>query len=216
MRYLFFDFDGTIADTQEGIINALEYMVEKLDMENLGKDVYRQFIGPSLTYSLKKFYPDFPKERYPEAIKAYQAFYNTKGVYQLKIYPHMKDTLEKLDAAGYKLYVSSVKPESLIKKLIPHLGLENYFSGLYGASDDEMTRTAKTEILKYGMQSAGVDSKQTVMIGDRLTDMKGGIDNGVHTLGVLYGFGDRQELEESGAQEIAKEVVDIPETIKKF
>lgn len=216
MKNLFFDFDGTIANTQEGIVNALEYMMQTLDMENLGEATYQKFIGPSLPDSLNRYYPDFPKERYPEAIKAYQAFYNTKGVYQLEIYPDMIDTLGKLQADGYKLFVSSVKPESLIKILVPHLHLESYFSGLYGASDDETTRNTKQAILKYGMDDANAKANETVMIGDRMTDMQGGVANNVHTLGVTYGFGDHQELANSGAEFIVENVTDIPNGIKEF
>lgn len=216
MKNLFFDFDGTIANTQEGIINAIEYMVKELNMDNLGEDVYKKFIGPSLPDSLSRFYPDFPKERQPEAVKTYQAYYNTKGVYQLKIYPEMKETLAALKEAGYNLYVSSVKPEKLVKILVPHLHLEEYFSGLYGASDDETTLSTKKAILRYGLDDANVSAKDTIMIGDRMTDMIGGVENNVHTLGVTYGFGDRKELTDSGAEHIVDSVPDIIKGVQHF
>ncbi|AYE37475.1 HAD family hydrolase [Companilactobacillus zhachilii] len=216
MKNLFFDFDGTIANTQEGIVNALEYMANDLKIANLGVQTYQKFIGPAITDSIQKYYPDFPKSRYPEAIKSYQSFYNSKGVYQLKLYDKMPETLAKLQADGYKLYVSSVKPESLVKILIPHLDLDKYFSGIYGASDDETTRNTKKAILRYGMDNAGVSASDSVMIGDRMTDMEGGVANGVHTLGVTYGFGDYQELSHSGAEHIVEHVTDIPEGVKQF
>jgi len=216
MKYLFFDFDGTIANTEVGIINALEHMAETVHLDNLGTDTYRKFIGPTISYSLEKYYPNLPKEKYPETIKAYQNFYNTKGIYQLEIYPHMKDILTQLQNDGYKLYVSSVKPESLIKILIPHLGLESYFSGLYGASDDESTTNSKAAILRNGLTDANANPKESIMIGDRLTDMEGGLKNHVHTLGITYGFGDHKELQDSGAELIVKHVQDIPAGVKKF
>lgn len=216
MKNLFFDFDGTIANTQEGIVNALEYMAKELNMKNLGVETYQKFIGPAITESIQKYYPDFPQARYPEAIKSYQSFYNTKGVYQLKLYDNMEETLAKLQSAGYKLYVSSVKPESLVKILVPHLGLDKYFSGIYGASDNETTRNTKKAILRYGMDDAGVSATESVMIGDRMTDMEGGVQNDVHTLGVAYGFGDYEELANSGAEHIVEHVSDIPTGVKKF
>jgi Predicted phosphatases len=153
---------------------------------------------------------------YQTAVKTYQSFYNTKGVYQLEIYPEMKETLAQLKKAGYKLYVSSVKPESLIKLLVPHLNLDDYFSGLYGASDDETTRNTKKAILAYGMKDAQASSANSLMIGDRMTDMEGGAQNGVHTLGVTYGFGDHQELADSGADYIVDSVTNIPDGVKYF
>jgi len=216
MKNLFFDFDGTIANTQEGVINALNYMAKELKMKNLGEDIYTKFIGPSLPDGLARYYPDFPKSRYQEAIKTYQAFYNTKGIYQLKLYDQMEETLAKLQSDGYKLYVSTVKPESLVKILVPHLGLDQYFSGVYGASDDETTRNTKKAILRYGMDDAGVSAADTLMIGDRMTDMEGGLENHTHTLGVLYGFGDKKELADSGAEHIVEHVTDIPAGVEQF
>jgi len=216
MKNLFFDFDGTIANTQEGVINALNYMAKELKMKNLGEDIYTKFIGPSLPDGLARYYPDFPKSRYQEAIKTYQAFYNTKGIYQLKLYDQMEETLAKLQSDGYKLYVSTVKPESLVKILVPHLGLDQYFSGVYGASDDETTRNTKKAILRYGMDDAGVFAADTLMIGYRMTDMEGGLENHTHTLGVLYGFGDKKELADSGAEHIVEHVTDIPAGVEQF
>lgn len=216
MKYLFFDFDGTIANTEEGILKALKFMANKLDMRILPDSTYRKFIGPTLTYSLKKYYPEFPSERYNEAIKVYQSYYNTTGAFQLSIYPQMKKTLKLLSDDRYKLFISSVKPESLIKQLIPRLELEPYFSGYYGASEDEITRTKKADILKYGLEKSNAISQESVMIGDRLTDMEGGLANKVHTLGVTYGFGDKQELIDSGAEYIVDKVTDIPSGINQF
>jgi len=216
MKNLFFDFDGTIANTQEGVVNALYYMADEMHMENLGESTYQKFIVPAIVDSIARFYPDFPKSRYNEAIKSYQSFYNTKGVYQLKLYDNMEVTLAKLQSDGYKLYVSTVKPESLVKILIPHLGLEKYFSGIYGATDDETTRNTKQAILRYGLDDANVSASDSIMIGDRMTDMEGGKANNVHTLGVTYGFGDRQELVNSGAEHIVNHVVEIPAGVREF
>ena len=216
MKNLFFDFDGTIANTQEGIVNALEYMVNDLQMEHLGVDTYKKFIGPSLVDSLEKFYPDFPKTRYQEAVKSFQSYYNTKGVYQLELYPGMKDMLQQLKDAGYTLYISSVKTESMLKILIPHLGLDDYFEGFYGQSEDGLTRNTKPAILKYGLDESKSAADDSIMIGDRMTDMQGGVQNDVHTLGITYGFGDHQELKESGAELIVDHVDDIPDAVKKF
>lgn len=216
MKNLFFDFDGTIANTQEGVINALKYMANELSMKDLGEDTYKKFIGPALPDSLEKYYPDFSKNDYPKAIKTYQSYYNDKGIYQLELYPNMKKILSKLKDSGYNLYVSSVKPESLIKILIPHLELSDYFSGLYGASDDEITRNSKQAILKYGLDLSNAKPQDSLMIGDRMTDMQGGIANNVHTLGITYGFGDHDELSESGAEFIVDSVNEIPNGIKQF
>lgn len=216
MKNLFFDFDGTIANTQEGIVNALEFMVDDLKMEHLGVDTYKKFIGPALVDSLEKFYPDFPKSRYPEAVKSFQSFYNTKGVYQLELYPGITDMLQQLKNEGYNLFVSSVKTESMLHLLVPRFKLDDYFQGFYGQTDDGFSRNTKKAILKFGLDDSNSKPEDSVMIGDRMTDMEGGIQNNVHTLGITYGFGDHQELQESGAELIVEHVSDIPDAVKKF
>lgn len=216
MKNIFFDFDGTIANSQEGTIKALESMAETLGLTKLDTETYKKFIGPALTDSLAKFYPDFPASRYPEAIKVYQAYYNTKGLHQLVLYPQITDILSALKDDGYNLYISSTKPETLIKDLVDYLKLTPYFDGLFGASDDQKTRINKPEILKYGMEIIHADPEQTVIIGDRATDVQGGIANHVHTIGVTYGFGDYHELDQAGAESILEDPTEIPSEIRAF
>lgn len=104
----------------------------------------------------------------------------------------------------------------MLKILIPHLGLDDYFEGFYGQSEDGLTRNTKPAILKYGLDESKSAADDSIMIGDRMTDMQGGVQNDVHTLGITYGFGDHQELKESGAELIVDHVDDIPGAVKKF
>ncbi len=216
MKNIFFDFDGTIADTQVGTIKALEYMAKILELPDLGQATYQKFIGPALTDSLAKFYPNLAESSYPKAIAAYQEYYNTKGLHQLNLYPQIADVLMALKDEGYKLYISSTKPESLIKELVSYLKLDAYFSGLYGASDDQVTRINKTDILKYGLSDINADLDQSVIIGDRATDIQGGIANRIHTLGITYGFGDYKELAQADAEVILEDPTEIPSEIRAF
>ncbi|MDR4933160.1 HAD hydrolase-like protein [Companilactobacillus paralimentarius] len=214
MKYIFFDFDGTIADTKVGTIKALQYMAQKLNITDLGADTYQKFIGPAITESFGKYYPKLPKERYSEAIAAYDEYYKNEGLYQLTLYPQIEDVLSALKDDGYRLYISSAKTESLIKKLIAYLKLNQYFTGLYGASEDEVTRSSKADILKYALENANANADESVIIGDRSTDIQGGIANNVHTLGITYGFGDYAELRDAGAESILEDPTEIPSEIR--
>lgn len=216
MKYIFFDFDGTIANTKLGTVKALAYMAQTLKLDDLGPDTYQKFIGPAITESLGKFYPDLPKSRYQEAIDAYDAYYKTEGLYQLTLYPQIEDVLAALKDDGYQLYISSAKVESLIKKLITHLNLDDYFTGLYGASEDEITRSSKEDILKYALENAQAKKDESIIIGDRATDIIGGIKNNIHTLGIAYGFGSFQELREAGAESILEDPTELPSEIRSF
>ena len=216
MKYLFFDFDGTIADTQTGTIEALQHMAEDLGLKDLGTDTYKKFIGPALGESLAKYYPDLSPSRYHTAMTSYDEYYKNNSLYHLTLYPQIADVLAALKSDGYQLYISSAKTESLIKKLIPYLKLDQYFDGLFGASEDQVTRSSKADILKYALESVGASADESVIVGDRATDILGGIANHVHKLGITYGFGSYAELRDAGAESILEDPTEIPSEIRTF
>lgn len=210
MTDLFFDFDGTIADSEIGIVKSIKYSVSKMGLPELSADQYRKFIGPALITSIKKYYPHLSAEDVTRALQYYQEYYHSEGIFQLTIYPGILAELTALNDAGYTLHIASAKPEPMINEISKHFELGQYFAGEFGATSDERTRVTKTAVLKYALEKANANPQQSVMIGDRDTDMLGGYHNQVKTLGVTYGFGDVPEL--IGAH--ASEIVDKPEQIQ--
>lgn len=211
MKHLFFDFDGTIADSEQGIVKSIKYFIEKMRLPKLTDDQYRQFIGPALVTSIRDFYPDLADDDVFNALKYYQEYYQSEGIFQLKIYPGILEELSALKAAGYHLHIASAKPEVMINRINDHFELNRYFDGEYGATSDERTRITKTAILEYALKQTGAKQADSVMIGDRNTDMLGGFENHVKTLGVTYGFGDVPELSAAHASAI----VDRPNEIHR-
>ncbi|WP_155286437.1 HAD hydrolase-like protein [Lacticaseibacillus zhaodongensis] len=206
-KTLFFDFDGTIADSEEGITNGIKYMIKEMGLHPLQPAQYRDWVGPSLSYSMHKYFPGMDVTR---GIKSYQDYYNQQGIFELKLYPGVTRDLQQLKRDGYKLAVASSKPEHMIQRIVKHLDLTDLFAGEFGASPDERTRVTKTDVLAYALQETGANKAESVMIGDRFTDMEGGRNNAVKTLGVTYGFGDRAELQKAGASLI----VDTPDEVR--
>lgn len=204
---LFFDFDGTIADSEQGIVNGIKYMIERLGVNELTPAQYRDWIGPSLAYSINKYFPKIDEPGVRHAIHLYQEYYTDKGIFELDLYKGVPETLAQLQGQGYTLAVASSKPELMIERIIDHFDMRQLFTGgLYGASMDERTRVTKTDVLAYAIQETGADKARSLMIGDRFTDIEGGRNNRVQTLGVTYGFGDRSELQQAGASRI----IDVP------
>jgi len=201
MGQLFFDFDGTIADSEVGIVNSIKYFVNKLGLRPLSDDQYRLFIGPALTTSLHQYYPELDDAAVQKAIETYQEFYTKDGIFQLQLYPGIEATLAQLQTQGYTLNIASAKPEVMIHEIMQHFDLGHYFTGQYGATLDERIRSTKTQVLAYALQESHADSS-SLMIGDRETDIVGGQHNGLRTIGVTYGFGDLAELQAANATEI--------------
>ncbi|WP_263849561.1 HAD hydrolase-like protein [Lacticaseibacillus camelliae] len=117
MKTLFFDLDGTIADSQEGIINSIHYMIQKQHLPLLDDDTYRQFIGPSLGSSLNKYYPALSAAEVDQTIQYYHEFYLAKGIFQQTLYPGILDALDRLLHAGYQLNIASAKPEPMVTQI---------------------------------------------------------------------------------------------------
>lgn len=205
-KTLFFDFDGTIADSEVGITNGIKYMIHELGLEPLAASQYRDWVGPSLAYSMHKYFPGMDVAR---GIKSYQDYYNKQGIFELKLYPGVAQDLRALRQQGYQVALASSKPENMIKRITKHFDITDLFDGEFGASPDERTRVTKTDVLAYAMRQTGANKSESVMIGDRFTDIQGGANNAVKTLGVTYGFGDRAELQKAGANLI----VDSPDEV---
>ncbi|WP_390407714.1 HAD hydrolase-like protein [Lacticaseibacillus jixiensis] len=216
MKQLFFDFDGTIANSEPGIVHGIKYMLEQMHLPQLTAAQYRTFIGPSLTSSLKRYFPQLSDADCQMAVKHYQKLYSESAIYELSLYPGVVEALQQLNSAGYRVNIATAKPEVMVKRIVQHCDLSQYFAGIYGATLDESIRSTKTAVLAYGLHEAGADPAHSLMIGDRDTDMLGGYHNHVATLGVLYGFGNKAELLAAHAGALIDSPQELPEGIAEM
>lgn len=212
---VFFDFDGTIANSERGIVHSVKKMVDDLRLPHLTDEQYRLFIGPTLADSLTKFFPSLSEKQVANGIAKYRAEYELHGMFDLQIYPGIETALMTLKTAGYQLNIASAKPEPVLQRIIDKFQLNDYFSGIYGAAG-EVNRVKKADILAYGIKTSGASRTNSVMVGDRYTDMIGGKANHVKTLGVTYGFGDTDELKASNATALVALPKEIPAGVAKL
>lgn len=215
-KQVFFDFDGTIVDSQHGIIMAVKKMVDELQLPHLTDAEYRLFIGPTVTDSLKKFFPSLSEKQINAGVAKYRENYNSQGLFDLEIYPGVEAALTTLKSAGYQLNLASAKPEPVLRRIIDKFQLNNYFNGIYGATEDRKIRVQKADILAYGLEQSGASHDQSLMVGDRYTDMNGGAENHVKTLGVTYGFGDAAELRAANATALVTSPAELPAGVKRL
>lgn len=211
-EYIFFDLDGTLTDSQEGITKSVAYALRHFGIEVEDLTQLNVFIGPPLTDSFIKYY-DFTEEKAREAVTIYREYYNATGKFENRVYDGIPQLLEDLQKAGKKLVVATSKPELFAKQILEHFELTKYFDGIYGADMDEK-RSRKDEVIAYAMEMLEVaDPGRIVMIGDREHDVLGAKKWGIDTIGVLFGFGSREELEESGAAAVAETPADVADLI---
>ncbi len=205
---ILFDLDGTLTDTGLGVTNAAAYALEQYGITVLDRTELERFVGPPLHESFMRFY-GFSEEQAFEAVEVYREYYRDKGLFENTIYNGMEAVLKQLSEAGKTLLVATSKPEVFARRILEKLGIADYFTYIAGANLDG-TRTKKAEVIAYALREGGIeDGTKAVMVGDREYDIFGAKEFGMDSIGVLFGYGSRGELEAAGATYIAESVEDI-------
>ena len=203
-----FDLDGTITDSAPGIVNSVIYALEKFGIEETDREKLLQFIGPPLTESFHRFY-GFTEEESWKAVEYYREYYAEKGIFECTVYEGLEDALKKIKESGRKILVATSKPEVYAKRIIEHFGLTKYFDYIAGMELDG-GRGTKAQVIEYALETCKIKNRDEIlMIGDREHDVFGAESLGIDCVGVLYGFGSREELEKAGA----KYVISRPEDL---
>lgn len=206
-----FDLDGTLTDPAEGITNSVAYALEKYGIKVEDKRSLCSFIGPPLNDSFIKFY-GFTPENAMNAIWVYREYFRDRGIFENEVYEGVAELLKKIKSSGRKIVLATSKPEEFALRILEHFDLIKYFDVVAGASMDEK-RNKKSDVIKYAMEKGCFSAQGAVMIGDREHDIFGAKENNLPSIGVLYGYGSREELEKAGADYIAETVNDIFELL---
>lgn len=213
-EFYFFDLDGTITDSARGITNSVMYALKKYGIKEKNREKLYAFIGPPLTDSFQKYY-GFSKEQSWKAVEYYREYYKDQGIFECEVYEGMKSTLSTIQKNGKKAVIATSKPEIYAKRIIEHFQLDSYFDGVYGMELNG-GRGTKSEVIQYALRECNIkDLNHVLMIGDRSHDMIGAKENGIQSLGVLYGFGSEKELKEAGADSIVHTTKELNEWIEK-
>lgn len=208
---LLFDLDGTLTDSFDGVANSVIYALERMGYRDIDKSALRPFLGPPLTYSFKTIY-GMTDAQADEAVRLYREYYRPHGWLENSVYDGVPQMLSALKSAGKHLAVATSKPEQFAKKILDRFGLAEHFEFIGGATLDD-SRSEKPAVVKYTLDSFCPDKTAALMIGDRKYDVEGAKLNGIAAMGVLYGYGDRQELVSAGATLLAETPADIARII---
>ncbi|MBQ6876302.1 MAG: HAD family hydrolase [Lachnospiraceae bacterium] len=205
---ILFDLDGTLTDPGLGITNSAAYALKKHGIEVADRTVLYPFIGPPLLDSFQRFY-GFSEEQSEQAVADYREYFREKGLFENEVYSGVEELLQRLKESGKRLIIATSKPEEFAVKILKHFGLASYFDYIVGATMDS-SRSKKGDVIAYALEVCGItDKTDVVMVGDREHDVLGAKENGLDSVGVLYGYGSREELEKAGATCVAETVEDI-------
>ena len=203
----FFDLDGTLTDPGEGITGSVAYALEKYGIKVEDRSTLNCFIGPPLQESFCKYYGFSPEEGY-RAVDKYREYYRDKGIFENVMYDGIPNLLSELKSSGAFVVMATSKPEVFARQIAEHFGIAEYFDCITGSELDGR-RVAKSEVIACALERMGISNAgSAVMTGDREHDIIGALKNGLYPVGVMYGYGSREELLSSGAAEV---VSDVPE-----
>ncbi len=212
LQYCFFDLDGTITDPKIGITSSVAYALEKYGITVEDRDQLTTFIGPPLHESFCKYFGFSHMAAY-DAVDKYREYYKTKGIFENYLYDGMGDLLQSLQAAGIQIIMATSKPEVFARQIAEYFHIDSYFTCITGSELDG-TRVAKDEVIACAMERISKkDAANAIMIGDRMHDIIGAKKNGMPSIGVLYGYGDRTEFEEAGADYIVGSVKELKQLL---
>lgn len=211
-KYILFDLDGTLTDPKEGITNSVAHALRSFGIEPPPADELCPFIGPPLAESFMKFY-GFDELKAQAAVDAYREYFDPHGKFENLVYDGIEDMLKKLCDKGIKLAVATSKPEKFAIQILEHFGIAGYFDIIRGSLMDG-GRVHKNDVINSILDELTADEKANIiMVGDRKFDIIGAHECGMGCIGVLFGYGSREELTEAGADFIVEDVAQLTELL---
>jgi len=193
-----FDLDGTLTDPKEGIVACFRYALETLGLDSPADQELERFIGPPLRESLSTLVGASDETIVQQALTLYRERFAAQGMFENSLYPGISDALEQLRDDGFLLFVATSKPRVFAERIVEHFGLGRFFRAVYG-SELNGVNADKRDLLAHVLRAESLASTDTLMVGDRAHDVLGARANGLFSVGVLWGYGSREELVAAGA-----------------
>ena len=191
MKYkaIFFDLDGTLTNPEKGILNCIQYACDYYGVK-AEWDSLKKYIGPPLKDTFTEL---LGADKADEATSKYRERFAPVGLYENEIYDNVPNALEKLKNAGFVLCTASSKPQEFVEKILDHFDILKYFDYVGGATMDGKI-SEKDDVIKSVLDKTGLENNEVLMVGDRKYDLLGAEKMNMDAVGVLYGFGDFNEL----------------------
>ncbi len=207
------DLDGTLTNPATGIVRCIRHALSAMGADTWLDADLTQCIGPPLQESFRHLLGTDSPHAIAEAMEHYRGRFAEVGLFENEVYPGVPEALEQLAMSGYHLRVATSKPHVFAERILEHFGLRDFFADVYG-SELSGVRTNKGELISYLLAREQVETHAVCMVGDRKHDIHGARSNGLTSVGVLWGFGTRLELEEAGADVVAEAVPDLVSTLR--
>ena len=204
-KTVLFDLDGTLVDSSEGIVNAAKEALSRLGMNPPSDDEIKSCIGPPLGETLESIMGWSESEK-KEFYDIFRPVYKDKYVFQCELYPGIEQLLKELKEKGILVGIATNKRKDSTESLLQYLEIDYLFDTVI--AQDQQTIRNKKDMILDALKSLQSGKENAVMIGDSIGDLNAAKDAGVRFIGVHYGFGFKEEVEDN------VEIVDSVDELK--
>jgi len=201
-QVVLFDLDGTLTDAAPGIVACIRYALDDMGIPHPDDATMRTFLGPPLADTFGRHF-GMSDQEIAHAIEKYRERYHDVGLFENAVYDGIPGLLTALADDHRTLAVATSKPTYSATRILEHFGLARHFAFI-GGSDLAGVRHDKAAVIEHTLdelRAAGrlPEGALVTMVGDREHDVRGARAHGIDTIGVLWGYGDQDELLGAGA-----------------
>lgn len=210
-KAVIFDLDGTLSDSIASIKYCGDRTLERFGYGPFPEADYKYFVGDGAANLVKRALAasgDKELIHFEEAYALYREYFAADCMYQVKPYDGIPELLEELKARGLKLAVLSNKPHGQTIEVIETLFGKDCFDHIQGQKEGIPIKPDPAGVFQI-LEQFGLTADEVLYLGDTATDMKTGKSAGAFTVGALWGFRDRQELEEAHADAIVAHPLEV-------
>jgi phosphoglycolate phosphatase len=207
-RTILLDLDGTLSDSRPGIVDCFRKTLVALGHDPTRSGDLTWAVGPPIAVSLQRLLTPYGDDRVDQALTIYRERYSSTGIYNCSVYPGIVTMLDSLRDAGFVMCIATSKRRDFADRVIDYLGLRAYVQGVYGAEPGGGL-DLKQDLLAHILNVEHFMAYACIMLGDRLHDIEAAKVNAIRSIGALWGYGGREELETAGAGAIAATPADV-------
>lgn len=211
---ILFDLDGTLIDSKPGVISSVKKAAKELGFSLPPEEELDSFMGPPLSQCFTEVC-GLDKELVANAVRIFRGYYEGGGIYDAKPYDGIPELLSALRRDGRRLGVATSKNERFAKVVLSHCGLLEFFDSVAGAPEGIGVQWTKQDSVQKAMDGLSADRELTVLVGDRRFDAAGAAGAGIGSIGVLFGYGSREELAQCGFEALAPDTEVLLALIRK-
>lgn len=215
MKAVFFDFDGVLFDTSEGIFEGMRKVLTDNNIAVPGEEVLHSFIGPPV-YDTFRSYFHLEGELFKKVYGEYREYYDKHSYVRCTLCEGIRELLEYLKDKGILACVVSFKARFMVERILGEHGLLELFTGGLGGTDTGGTAPDKSDIARDRLRVLGLQPGEVLFVGDRKYDIQAAHACGIRCASVTWGFGSIEEFREYGADFIVNTTKEIEALCEKL